>query len=135
MRGLRIRNKMIIEDIEIPLLTSSAPNEQKLLKWNVPDGTRVVQGQVLFTLCVDGVNFEVESFYSGFVKHRVFRGAICNVGDTIGKIACEELPCDRQIVGIEVLSADLAKIDERRGNRSRGEYLSEVVTSSLAKRE
>ena len=118
-----------IEDIQIPLMSVPPPESCRLVRWTVAEGSHVVVGQVIFELDVDGEVFGIENFHTGFIRFSMAPGSCHQAGDVIGSVLCEK--SESQIVGVEVSSTDLARIDALRGKVKRIDCLSALLGKAL----
>lgn len=124
-------NAMICEDITIPLITLTQPEIVCLAVWHVLDGQYVTMGQILFDLEMDSKLYSVESLHSGYIKIIKASGAECHLGDIIGKLRISTNDSGKMIIPVELSPELVSKLDERRGEVSRRDFLSSLVRDLL----
>lgn len=123
----------LIEQVQIPLLVMPPPETCRLVKWHVKDGSHVTIGQAIFDLEVEGVIWEVESFYTGHIKISVLADSAHEVGDCVASIFCDEERSDYMTIGIYLHVAQLSELDLRRGKIPRRDFLSALLVDVLNK--
>ena len=123
----------LIEQIQIPLLVMPPPETCRLVKWHVKDGSHVTIGEAIFELEVDGVIWEVESFYTGHIKISVLADSAHKVGDCVASMFCDEDRNDYMTIGIYLHLSQFSKFDLRRGKIPRRNFLSALLVDVLNK--
>jgi pyruvate/2-oxoglutarate dehydrogenase complex dihydrolipoamide acyltransferase (E2) component len=121
-----------IEEVQIPLLVMPPPKICRLVKWHVRDGSRITIGESMFDLEVDGVMWQVESIYTGFIKIIAQANSIHEVGACVASIVCEEDREDYRTIGIDLPSSLVSALDMRRGEITRSVFLSALLVDALS---
>jgi len=88
-------------------------------------------GEVIFELEIDDAVYEIESLHTGFMKISGIPGNTYKVGDSIGSVVCDHLRDGTAVFGIELALSEVSKLDALRGDRSRRDYLGDLIRAAL----
>ena len=121
-----------VEDVEIPLLILPPPKDMKLVRWIAADGSSVNMGDVIFELQIDDVVYEVESFYTGFIKFVAPNGSIHQVGDVVAHMYVDENLAPPRTIPVALTSRELAILDAQRGELTRSLYIRQLVCDTIS---
>lgn len=121
----------IRQDVMIPLMSADYDKDVSLLRWHVADGSYVVIGQDLFDIEIEKVVYSIGSMDTGFVKIDAYSGEGKRAGDLIGIVLCDVPENGAEMIGIELMYEQLAKLDSVRGPVSRRDYLAELIGNYL----
>jgi len=121
----------VIEEITVPLL-SSEPNERnKITTWHVKSGQHVTVGEPIFDIETSEQVYSIESQFSGFITIAQSEGSTHEIGDVLGTILCDVDPEGYRTIGIELSEDIVAIVDSHRGQLTRRDFLSKIVTKNL----
>lgn len=72
-------------EIRLPKLGVSMV-EATLLAWEVPDGSTIQEGQIIYSIETDKVEMEIEAPATGTLTIRAAEGSVYQVGDLLAEI-------------------------------------------------
>ena len=123
----------LIEQVQIPLLVMPPPETCRLVKWHVKDGSHVTIGQAIFDLEVEGLIWEVESFYTGHIKISVWRTVPTKWAIALLRYFVMKTESDYMTIGIDLHVSQVSELDFRRGKIPRRDFLSALLVDVLNK--